>query len=71
MMTVSSKSGQATKSIGAPSVNNMIERISLSSRYAFASSRPSCNSILHLFGSWLFDAALVGVRIQHSHASPG
>ena len=23
-------------------------------------SRPKCNSVLHLFGTWLFEAALVG-----------
>ncbi|XP_052870106.1 ral GTPase-activating protein subunit beta [Anopheles cruzii] len=29
-------------------------------RYALAANRPRCNSILHLFGEWLFDAAHIG-----------
>ncbi|XP_069947395.1 ral GTPase-activating protein subunit beta isoform X3 [Cherax quadricarinatus] len=33
-----------------------------------ASGRPKCNSILHLFGPWLFEAALINCNLQ---ASPG
>ena len=29
-------------------------------RPPLAPSRPKCNSILHLFGEWLFDAAFIG-----------
>ncbi|GFY51172.1 ral GTPase-activating protein subunit beta [Trichonephila inaurata madagascariensis] len=29
-------------------------------RLPLSPSRPKCNSVLHLFGSWLFEAALVG-----------
>ncbi|XP_050081711.1 ral GTPase-activating protein subunit beta isoform X2 [Anopheles aquasalis] len=29
-------------------------------KYALAANRPRCNSILHLFGEWLFDAAHIG-----------
>ncbi|KAK3862467.1 hypothetical protein Pcinc_031674 [Petrolisthes cinctipes] len=32
------------------------------------SGRPKCNSILHLFGPWLFEAALINCNLQ---ASPG
>lgn len=33
-------------------------------RGSLASSRPRCNSILHLFGEWLFEAALIGTDLQ-------
>ena len=36
-----------------------------------ASNRPKCNSVLHLFGSWLFDAAFVGVKINTVHKNAG
>ena len=36
-----------------------------------ASKRPKCNSILHLFGAWLFDAAFVGVKINTVHKNAG
>ena len=29
-------------------------------RNPLAPARPKCNSILHLFGEWLFEAALIG-----------
>lgn len=29
-------------------------------RPALSATRPKCNSILHLFGEWLFDAAHIG-----------
>lgn len=29
-------------------------------RQPLAVARPKCNSILHLFGEWLFDAAHIG-----------
>lgn len=30
------------------------------SRSPLAAARPKCNSILHLFGEWLFEAAHIG-----------
>lgn len=35
----------------------------------FAENRPQCNSILHLFGEWLFEAALIGVDFNKSKSS--
>lgn len=36
------------------------------SRIPLAPARPKCNSILHLFGEWLFEAAFLGCDLQHS-----
>ncbi|ESO90184.1 hypothetical protein LOTGIDRAFT_233979 [Lottia gigantea] len=44
--------------------------LSLDARCAFAPTRPHCNSILHLFSAWLFDAALAGVKLYGCHAAP-
>lgn len=33
-------------------------------RGALAPGRPRCNSILHLFGEWLFEAAFIGTELQ-------
>ncbi|XP_025410091.1 ral GTPase-activating protein subunit beta isoform X8 [Sipha flava] len=35
----------------------------------FAENRPRCNSILHLFGEWLFEAALIGVDFNKPKSS--
>ncbi|XP_063903698.1 ral GTPase-activating protein subunit beta isoform X6 [Zophobas morio] len=35
------------------------------SRTPLAPGRPKCNSILHLFGEWLFEAAFLGCDLQH------
>uniref|UniRef100_T1JGQ1 Rap-GAP domain-containing protein n=1 Tax=Strigamia maritima TaxID=126957 RepID=T1JGQ1_STRMM len=35
-------------------------------RVPLAPSRPKCNSILHLFGSWLFEAALIGSTLDNA-----
>lgn len=35
----------------------------------FAETRPRCNSILHLFGEWLFEAALIGVDLNKPKSS--
>ncbi|XP_076463976.1 ral GTPase-activating protein subunit beta-like isoform X2 [Babylonia areolata] len=69
---VSSKASQAAKvTAGAPPpVNQPVGKLSLESRFPFAPTRPQCNSILHLFGAWLFDAALAGVKLHPSHAAP-
>lgn len=31
-----------------------------------SSGRPKCNSLLHLFGPWLFEAALINCNLQAS-----
>lgn len=40
-------------------------------RPPLAPYRPKCNSILHLFGEWLFEAALIGGEawIQHTKSN--
>ena len=38
----------------------------LESRPPLASSRPTVNSILHLFGAWLVEGSLTGVQVQGS-----
>ncbi|XP_052272276.1 ral GTPase-activating protein subunit beta-like isoform X2 [Dreissena polymorpha] len=45
--------------------------LSLDSRPPLAPNRPKCNSILHLFGAWLFDAALANVKILPVHRNEG
>lgn len=35
---------------------------------AFSPYRPTVNSLLHLLGSWLLEASLVGVRVYGSSA---
>merc|ERR1719259_864551 len=32
--------------------------------------RPSCNSILHLFGLWLFEASFIGTDLSRGGGSP-
>lgn len=55
-----------------PPVNSAnVEKFILEARLPYAPKRPQCNSILHLFGAWLFDASLTGVRLHPSHAAPG
>ena len=68
---VTSKASQAAKLAAPPPVNQPVGKLSLESRFPFAPTRPRCNSILHLFGAWLFDAALAGVKLHPSHAAPG
>ncbi|XP_014675290.1 PREDICTED: ral GTPase-activating protein subunit beta-like [Priapulus caudatus] len=38
--------------------------LSLDNQKSLAADRPKCNSILHLLGAWLFEAALVGCPIS-------
>ncbi|WAR19879.1 RLGPB-like protein, partial [Mya arenaria] len=45
--------------------------LSLDSRLPLAPNRPKCNSILHLFGPWLFDASLANVKILPGHKNAG
>jgi hypothetical protein len=35
------------------------------SRHSVAPARPKCNSILHLFGEWLFEAAHIGFEAAY------
>jgi len=46
------------------SVGSSHSQLSLDDRLPYAPGRPHVNSILHLFGQWLVEAALVGVRVQ-------
>lgn len=32
-----------------------------------APGRPKCNTILHLFGEWFFEAAFIGCDMQGQH----
>lgn len=49
----------ATASVGGYSGSGWGE-----TRGSLAAGRPRCNSILHLFGEWLFEAALIGTDLQ-------
>ncbi|XP_075152914.1 ral GTPase-activating protein subunit beta isoform X7 [Haematobia irritans] len=51
-----------TPTSGPPSSSSLNSLPSLSSeqRPPLAAARPKCNSILHLFGEWLFEAAHIG-----------
>ncbi|BFZ12491.1 hypothetical protein BsWGS_15530 [Bradybaena similaris] len=67
---VSSKA-HAAKNIALPPVNSTnVEKLILDTRLPYASKRPKCNSILHLFDAWLFDASLAGVELHPAHAAP-
>lgn len=68
---VSSKA-HAAKNIAQPPVNSTnVEKLILDARLPYAAKRPKCNSILHLFDAWLFDASLAGVKLHPTHAAPG
>ncbi|CAG9768936.1 unnamed protein product [Ceutorhynchus assimilis] len=38
------------------------------SKSSLAPGRPKCNTILHLFGEWLFEAAFIGCELQTQHS---
>ncbi|XP_062549211.1 ral GTPase-activating protein subunit beta isoform X6 [Armigeres subalbatus] len=72
-LTKSSFSGLTSSRTSANQANSIPQSTSLPSsnfssmlslcqenRYPLAANRPRCNSILHLFGEWLFDAAHIG-----------
>ncbi|XP_055544196.1 ral GTPase-activating protein subunit beta isoform X3 [Wyeomyia smithii] len=72
-LTKSSFSGLTSSRASANQSNSIPQSTSLPSsgfssmlslcqenRYPLAANRPRCNSILHLFGEWLFDAAHIG-----------
>ncbi|KAL5009165.1 hypothetical protein ScPMuIL_014746 [Solemya velum] len=56
------------KSIVTPP-SSLPAQLSLDSIPSLAPSRPRCSSILHLFGAWLFEAALAGVKLHPCHAA--
>uniref|UniRef100_A0A1A9W0F5 Rap-GAP domain-containing protein n=1 Tax=Glossina brevipalpis TaxID=37001 RepID=A0A1A9W0F5_9MUSC len=51
-----------TPTSGPPSSSslNSLPSLGLEQRPPLAAARPKCNSILHLFGEWLFEAAYIG-----------
>jgi len=69
-MTGKSTTLPASKSM-APVPQTLPGLLSLESRLPLAPTRPKCNSILHLFGTWLFDAALANVKILPVHKNAG
>ena len=46
------------------SVGSSHSQLSLDDRLPYAPGRPHVNSVLHLFGQWLVEAALAGVRVH-------
>ncbi|XP_074641925.1 ral GTPase-activating protein subunit beta-like [Tubulanus polymorphus] len=69
----SSKASTANSNIpkqsSTTSLSSLPPPVMLEAQLPFAVGRPKCNSILHLFGPWLFEAALTGVRVHGSHGS--
>ncbi|CAH1791195.1 unnamed protein product, partial [Owenia fusiformis] len=59
---------QSTNTAITPS-NTIVGQVTLNSRPPLASNRPKCNSVLHLFGAWLCEAALAGVKFKGSHST--
>ncbi|XP_065095234.1 ral GTPase-activating protein subunit beta isoform X8 [Ochlerotatus camptorhynchus] len=59
--TLANQGNLIPQSASLPS-SNFSSMLSLcqENRYPLATNRPRCNSILHLFGEWLFDAAHIG-----------
>ena len=68
-----SKASTATsaKSSAAPVPQCLPGLLSLDARPPLASNRPRCDSVLHLFGTWLFDAALANVKVLAVHKNAG
>ncbi|KAK3769083.1 hypothetical protein RRG08_032074 [Elysia crispata] len=70
----SSKTSHAPKAPSAPPASSAAApstagKLILGTQLPYAANRPKCNSILHLFDAWLFDAALAGVKLHPSHAA--
>ncbi|XP_075152909.1 ral GTPase-activating protein subunit beta isoform X2 [Haematobia irritans] len=61
-----------TPTSGPPSSSSLNSLPSLSSeqRPPLAAARPKCNSILHLFGEWLFEAAHIGEQASEASKRP-
>lgn len=67
----SSASSASCMDFFAQGLNKTIKILALTSfgvetRNALAPGRPRCNSILHLFGEWLFEAAFLGCDLYNS-----
>ena len=43
--------------------------VTLDARPPLAPNRPKVNSILHLFGAWLVEAAITGVKVHGSESN--
>ncbi|KAL4239114.1 hypothetical protein ACF0H5_003817 [Mactra antiquata] len=67
----SKASSVSSNKSNAPTPQYLPGLLSLDSRLPLSPARPKCNSILHLFGSWLFDAALANVKIHPAHKNAG
>ena len=65
---VSTPKGQPTSAGTTPS-SSPGHFISLETRPPLAPSRPSVNSVLHLYGPWLVEAGLVGVKVHGSETT--
>ncbi|KAK7862306.1 hypothetical protein R5R35_014671 [Gryllus longicercus] len=57
----------STPNSGPSSTSSLTSMLSLGhdSRSPLAPTRPKCNSILHMFGEWLFEAAYIGCESSH------
>lgn len=64
----SSTSSNLYKAASSPTPMIGPAQLLLDSSLTMAPSRPRCNSILHLFGAWLFEAALAGVTLHPCHS---
>ncbi|XP_044738387.1 ral GTPase-activating protein subunit beta isoform X2 [Chrysoperla carnea] len=66
-----SSSVQAPTNSGPSSTSSLTSNLSLHHdwRYTFTPNRPKCNSILHLFGEWLFEAAFIGTDQEQQFTS--
>ncbi|KAK3094041.1 hypothetical protein FSP39_023374 [Pinctada imbricata] len=62
-----SNSTVTTPKSAVPPVVNLGSHMFYEARTSLAPSRPRCNSVLHLFGAWLYDAALARVKLQNCH----
>ncbi|GLH11054.1 Uncharacterized protein GBIM_15903 [Gryllus bimaculatus] len=54
----------STPNSGPSSTSTMLS-LGHDSRSPLAPTRPKCNSILHMFGEWLFEAAYIGCESSH------
>ncbi|XP_064621956.1 ral GTPase-activating protein subunit beta-like isoform X2 [Lineus longissimus] len=72
-----SQGGKSQKSVSTPKLqanttltpSNSPGHVTLESLPPLAPARPKCNSILHLFGAWLVEAAIAGVKVHGNQSS--
>ncbi|XP_064603525.1 ral GTPase-activating protein subunit beta-like isoform X2 [Liolophura sinensis] len=69
--TTSVNTSSATSKLPSVAPSSTPGQLSLEGREPLATTRPHCNSILHLFGAWLFEAALAGVKLHPCHVNKG